>query len=296
MEIDNPLVIKNFTKKYGNYNAVENLSLSLHFGEVFGFLGPNGAGKSTTIRTIMNFIRPTQGSIAVHGFDSVKDDVQIKNNIGYLAGEIALYNSLTGHQVINYLANLGRTVDTGVVSQLSGKLQADLDQHIGKLSKGNRQKIGLILACMHKPKLLILDEPTSGLDPLMKQAFYDLVLEMKQNGTTFFLSSHDFAEVEKICDRVGFIREGRLITIQDIQDILNVNVRKYRIVFRNAPNIADFESVQGISDLRLNDRTLTLTISGNIENFIHHLGKYSVIDLHEQETTLEDIFLQLYEK
>ena len=194
------------------------------------------------------------------------------------------------------MANLGRTVDTGVVSQLSGKLQADLDQHIGKLSKGNRQKIGLILACMHKPKLLILDEPTSGLDPLMKQAFYDLVLEMKQNGTTFFLSSHDFAEVEKICDRVGFIREGRLITIQDIQDILNVNVRKYRIVFRNAPNIADFESVQGISDLRLNDRTLTLTISGNIENFIHHLGKYSVIDLHEQETTLEDIFLQLYEK
>ncbi len=296
MEIDNPLVIKNFTKKYGNYNAVENLSLSLHFGEVFGFLGPNGAGKSTTIRTIMNFIRPTQGSIAVHGFDSVKDDVQIKNNIGYLAGEIALYNSLTGHQVINYLANLGRTVDTGVVSQLSGKLQADLDQHIGKLSKGNRQKIGLILACMHKPKLLILDEPTSGLDPLMKQAFYDLVLEMKQNGTTFFLSSHDFAEVEKICDRVGFIREGRLITIQDIQDILNVNVRKYRIVFRNAPNIADFESVQGISDLKLNDRILTLTISGNIENFIHHLGKYSVIDLHEQETTLEDIFLRLYEK
>lgn len=296
MEIGNPLVIKNFTKKYGNYNAVENLSLSLHFGEVFGFLGPNGAGKSTTIRTIMNFIQPTQGSISVHGFDSVEDDVQIKNNIGYLAGEIAIYNSLTGHQVINYLANLGRTVDTRVVSQLSEKLQADLDQHIGKLSKGNRQKIGLILACMHKPKLLILDEPTSGLDPLMKQAFYDLVLEMKQNGTTIFLSSHDFAEVEKICDRVGFIREGRLITIQDIQDILNVNVRKYRIVFRNAPNIADFESVQGISDLRLNDRTLTLTISGNIENFIHHLGKYSVIDLHEQETTLEDIFLQLYEK
>ena len=296
MEIDNPLVIKNFTKKYGNYNAVENLSLSLHFGEVFGFLGPNGAGKSTTIRTIMNFIRPTQGSIAVHGFDSVKDDVQIKNNIGYLAGEIALYNSLTGHQVINYLANLGRTVDNKVVLQLSEKLQADLDQHIGKLSKGNRQKIGLILACMHKPKLLILDEPTSGLDPLMKQAFYDLVLEMKQNGTTFFLSSHDFAEVEKICDRVGFIREGRLITIQDIQDILNVNVRKYRIVFRNAPNITDFESIQGISDLKLNDRTLTLTISGNIENFIHHLGKYSVIDLYEQETTLEDIFLQLYEK
>jgi len=296
MEIDNPLVIKNFTKKYGNYNAVKNLSLSLHFGEVFGFLGPNGAGKSTTIRTIMNFIQPTQGSIAVHGFDSVKDDVQIKNNIGYLAGEIALYNSLTGHQVINYLANLGRTVDTKVVSQLSEKLQADLNQHIGKLSKGNRQKIGLILACMHKPKLLILDEPTSGLDPLVKQAFYDLVLEMKQNGTTIFLSSHDFTEVEKICDRVGFIREGRLITIQDIQDILNVNVRKYRIVFRNAPNIADFESVQGISDLKLNDRTLTLTISGNIENFIHHLGKYSVIDLHEQETMLEDIFLQLYEK
>ena len=296
MEIDNPLVIKNFTKKYGNYNAVENLSLSLHFGEVFGFLGPNGAGKSTTIRTIMNFIRPTQGSIAVHGVDSVKDDVQIKNNIGYLAGEIALYNSLTGHQVINYLANLERTVDNKVVSQLSEKLQADLDQHIGKLSKGNRQKIGLILACMHKPKLLILDEPTSGLDPLIKQAFYDLVLEMKQNGTTIFLSSHDFTEVEKICDRVGFIREGRLITIQDIQDILNVNVRKYRIVFRNAPNITDFESVQGISQLKLNDRTLTLTISGNIENFIHHLGKYSVIDLHEQETMLEDIFLQLYEK
>ena len=296
MEIDNPLVIKNFTKKYGNYNAVENLSLSLHFGEVFGFLGPNGAGKSTTIRTIMNFMQPTHGSITVHGFDSVKNDVQIKNNIGYLAGEIAIYNSLTGHQVINYLANLGRTVDTRVVSQLSEKLQADLDQHIGKLSKGNRQKIGLILACMHKPKLLILDEPTSGLDPLIKQAFYDLVLEMKQNGTMIFLSSHDFTEVEKICDRVGFIREGRLITIQDIQDILNVNVRKYRIVFRNAPNITDFESIQGISDLKLNDRTLTLKISGNIENFIHHLGKYSVIDLHEQETTLEDIFLQLYEK
>ena len=206
-----PLVIKKFTKAYGSFLAVDNVSVSVKAGEVFGFLGPNGAGKSTTIRSILNFISPTKGSITIKGLDSVSDSIEAKNHIGYLAGDIALYSSMTGWQLFHHLTALGKQTDWAYVDQLVERLDANPDAKIKSLSKGNRQKIGLIQAFMHKPDVLMLDEPTSGLDPLMKEVFYEMTREMRESGKTIFLSSHDLSEVQKICDRAAFIRGGVIV-------------------------------------------------------------------------------------
>jgi ABC-2 type transport system ATP-binding protein len=229
MSIKNPLSIINFSKNYDKFTAVDNLTLEINTGEIFGFLGPNGAGKSTTIRTILNFIFPSNGSINIFGLDSVQDAVQLKKHIGYLAGDIALYEEMTGDQILNYLADLQEDTDWDYVKDLVKRLDASLYQPIKTLSKGNKQKIGLIQAFMNKPNLLILDEPTSGLDPLMKQVFYEMVLEMKQAGKSIFISSHDLTEIQKVCDRVGFIREGKLIAIEDLYDKNSMNFKNLRL-------------------------------------------------------------------
>jgi ABC-2 type transport system ATP-binding protein len=197
MSIKNPLSIINFSKNYDKFTAVDNLTLEINTGEIFGFLGPNGAGKSTTIRTILNFIFPSNGSINIFGLDSVQDAVQLKKHIGYLAGDIALYEEMTGDQILNYLADLQEDTDWDYVKDLVKRLDASLYQPIKTLSKGNKQKIGLIQAFMNKPNLLILDEPTSGLDPLMKQVFYEMVLEMKQAGKSILEAKVELAELVK---------------------------------------------------------------------------------------------------
>ena len=195
---DVPVEITNFSKTYGTKVAVDRLDLKVEKGEVFGFLGPNGAGKSTTIRSILNFLTPSNGKISIFGLDSVKNSVAIKNHIGYLAGDISLYDSMSGYQLCKYLTGLGKNTNWDYVDELSDRLQISLQEKIGTLSKGNKQKIGLIQAFMHQPKLLILDEPTSGLDPLMKQIFYEMVLEMKHLGNSVFVSSHDLNDLHKL--------------------------------------------------------------------------------------------------
>ena len=214
-----PLVLTNLTKKYGKFLAVDNVSLEVQPGEVFGFLGPNGAGKSTVIRTVLNFIKPSAGSVQLFGLDSVHGAVAAKHYVGYLAGDIALYDSMTGLDLLKFLTSLGKETDWDYVKELAEKLQAPLGRPISDLSKGNKQKVGLIQAFMHNPDLLVLDEPTSGLDPLMKQIFYDMVLDMRKSGKTVFVSSHDLDEVQKICDRAAFIREGKIIATEDIKNI-----------------------------------------------------------------------------
>ena len=212
--IDNlPLILHGLTKRFGRKLAVNNVSLELCEGEVFGFLGPNGAGKSTTIRSVMDFLRPTDGWVELLGGQSLQERTALHDRVGYLAGDIALYENMTGRKLLKFLARIGRKVDWKYVDELAERFEAVLDRPIRQLSKGNRQKIGLIQAFMHRPKLLILDEPTSGLDPLMKQVFYDLVREVSGQGSTVFVSSHDLAEVQKICHRAGFIRDGKLIAI-----------------------------------------------------------------------------------
>ena len=274
---DVPVEITNFSKTYGTKVAVDRLDLKVEKGEVFGFLGPNGAGKSTTIRSILNFLTPSDGKISIFGLDSVKNSVAIKNHIGYLAGDISLYDSMSGYQLCKYLTGLGKNTNWDYVDELSNRLQISLQAKIGTLSKGNKQKIGLIQAFMHQPKLLILDEPTSGLDPLMKQIFYEMVLEMKHLGNSVFVSSHDLNEVQHICDKAAFIKSGRLIATESIREDFEFSLRRYTVMFPKFPDISEFEKIESVSE------------------FIRTLSNHDPIDLSEEETSLEDLFMKYYE-
>ena len=295
MNKNKPVIVNNFSKSYSAFLAVNNLSLEINAGEVFGFLGPNGAGKSTTIRTMMNFITPSAGEIKIFGLDSVQDRVKLKEHVGYLAGDIALYGNMTGRQVLNYLANLRKDSDWTYVEDLIRKLDAPMDRPISTLSKGNKQKIGLLQAFMHRPDLLILDEPTSGLDPLMKQVFYDMVLEMKNAGKTAFISSHDLTEVQKICDRAGFIRDGKLIAIENLNDENAIRYKKYQVRFENTPALKDLTVNSNIQIVANENNLITFTVAGKIDSFVKHIAQYEVLELNEQETSLEDVFMQYYE-
>lgn len=291
-----PLTIHGLSKSYGNFLAVNDVSLEVQPGEVFGFLGPNGAGKSTVIRTILNFMKPSSGTITAFGLDSVNDEVAIKHRIGYLAGDIALYSNMTGRQVLEYLTSLGKNTDWEYVDQLTQNLRANLDRPIGDLSKGNKQKIGIIQAFMHKPDLLVLDEPTSGLDPLMKQVFYDMVHELQNQGKTFFVSSHDLTEVQKICDRAAFIREGKLIAIENIKNAEGLSLRRFVVTFKDSPNTKPFKALKTTSEVSADETRMRVTINGDINPFIKELSKHTIVDLDEQDIALEDIFMHYYEK
>ncbi|MCA9397658.1 ATP-binding cassette domain-containing protein, partial [candidate division WWE3 bacterium] len=289
MASKSPLILKGLSKFYGDEKGIENINLTVEAGEVFGFLGANGAGKSTTIRTILNFISPTQGSIEIFGLDSKEDTTKIKHRIGYLSGDAELYRNMTGQQLLTYLASFGNHVDWNYVDQLVEKLQAQPHKKIDDLSKGNRQKIALIQAFMHKPDLLILDEPTNGLDPLMQQIFYEIVLSMKKLGKTIFLSSHNLVEVQKICDRAAFIRDGNLLAIEEISSFRNLNFHKYIIEFADAPDIRVFDSQENIKNVTKDNNTITLDVSGSVDTCIKLLAQYEVLAIDEEETTLEDI-------
>ena len=294
MLLDTPLAIRDFSKNYRGITAVKNLNLHVNREEVFGFLGPNGAGKTTTIRAILNFIIPSSGSISIFGKDSVEDSVELKTHIGYLPGDISLYNSMDGNRFLRYMASLRRKTDWDYVRQLSARLEIPLNRKIGSLSKGNKQKIGLIQAFMHKPNLLILDEPTTGLDPLMKQVFYELVREMKRLGKTIFISSHDLTEVQKLCDRAGFIRNGELIAIENLKEISNLNLRRYTITFESPKNVNQFTQLKSVTGISADRNQLTLTVNGSIRELIDELSKHDPQDLYEHETSLEDLFMRYY--
>jgi len=291
-----PLQITNLTKYYGSKKGVEKISFAIQPGEVFGFLGANGAGKTTTIRAVLNFIHPTDGSIKIFGMDSVEDSVVVKHRIGYLSGEAELYSDMTGQELFYYLASFGNHVDWSYVDSLVSRLQAEPRRKIKTLSRGNRQKIGLIQALMHNPDLIILDEPTSGLDPLVQRVFYELVLEMKQQGKTVFLSSHNLTEVQKICDRAAFIREGNLVAIENIANAQDLTFHRYIIEFVQPPQPDVFASLSEVHNVEVQGTTVRLDVSGSVDAFIKTLAQYEVVALDEQELSLEDIFMHYYEK
>tara|TARA_B100001964_G_scaffold244879_1_gene328522 strand:- start:21814 stop:22713 length:900 start_codon:yes stop_codon:yes gene_type:complete len=295
IKTDVPVEITGFSKTYGTKIAVDRLDLKVNEGEVFGFLGPNGAGKSTTIRSILNFLTPSDGKISIFGLDSVKNSVAIKNHIGYLAGDISLYDSMSGYQLFKYLTGLGKNTNWDYVNDLANRLQISPQAKIGTLSKGNKQKIGLIQAFMHQPKLLILDEPTSGLDPLMKQVFYEMVLQMKHLGNSVFVSSHDLNEVQHICDKAAFIKSGRLIATENIRGAFEFSLRRYTITFPKLPELSVFEKIESVSEVTQDENNLTVTVKGDISEFIKTLSDQDPIDLSEEETSLEDIFMKYYE-
>lgn len=283
--------IKNLTKQYGSNKAVNNLSLSINQGEIFGFLGPNGAGKSTTIKSVMNFICPTSGNINIFGIKN--SDLKLKDDIGYLSGEVSLYKKLTVKKTIHYFSNFCK-VDKTYLKKLISNFDVDTSKKLGDLSKGNRQKVGLILSLMNNPKLLIVDEPTDGLDPLMQEAFYQILKDRSAAGKTTFMSSHNLSEVDKICTSFAFINHGKLIDSRQVDDLKKIVKQKYEVVFGDKmPTTAQVKNFSFISDFKFSGNKLTLG-TADVNNLIKFLVQYDILSLDMKENKLEDIFLEFY--
>jgi ABC-2 type transport system ATP-binding protein len=286
--------VKKLTKSYGKNRGIVDLNFKVLTGEVFGFLGPNGAGKTTTTRVLLDFMHPNAGEAKIFGLDSHEDSTEIKKLVGYLPGELHLYEQLTGTEFLRFLSRFREIVDWGFVDSLSSRLKANLHQQIRKLSHGNKQKIGMISSFMHKPQLLILDEPTAGLDPLVQQEFYKLVNEVQAEGSTVFVSSHNLHEVEKICDRVGIIREGELVVVEDINSLRKRAIRPLEVQFVKAPKKSDFENIDGVKDVSLENTTLRCFVVGSLNSLVKQLAKYEVVNIISSEPDLEKIFLTYY--
>jgi ABC-2 type transport system ATP-binding protein len=287
---------ESLTKYYGKARGIVDVNLAVEQGEVFGFLGPNGAGKSTTIRLLLDIIRPTSGRATIFGLDAHKDALAIHARTGILPGDFALYPRLTGEENLRYLANLRGGVDWTFVRQLADRLEADLSKQVKAYSSGNRQKIGLIQAYMHRPELLILDEPTNGLDPLIQQEFYALVREAIGAGQTVFLSSHNLPEVERVCDRVGIIREGQLVAVEQVSALKAKALRQIELVFDGPAPLHAFEQLPGVRDVVASNSHLRCTVAGSLDPVIKQAAQYTVVNMISQDPNLEDIFLAFYGK
>tara|TARA_B110000014_G_scaffold261256_1_gene252622 strand:- start:1651 stop:2541 length:891 start_codon:yes stop_codon:yes gene_type:complete len=285
----------NLTKYYGPVLAVDNVSLEIEPGEIFGYLGPNGSGKTTTIRCMMDFIRPSSGVITVEGKNSVTESKFTRSQIGYVPSDPVFYDRSTGDQVLNFVDSIYNVDSSSFRMELSERLDCDLSRKISTLSRGNRQKIALIRALMLKPPVLVLDEPTSGLDPLMQLEFNEIIKELRENGTTVFLSSHVLSEVEELCDRVGILNVGRLVDLETMGDIKSRAVRQIEIEFEIAPSEKEFNDITGIENIVLNERILTADIRGDFNGIIKAASKYSVLNIVTREPNLDEIFLEYYQ-
>ena len=282
------------TKSYGTHRGIANLNLEIAEGETFGFLGPNGAGKTTTMRILLDLIRPTSGRAEVFGIETTADPVAIHRRVGYLPGEFDLYDRLTGAETITYFGNLRGGVDRAYVAELIERLDLDPSRHFKEYSKGNKQKVGLVVALQRKPDLLILDEPTAGLDPLVQQTFYALVREARADGRTIFLSSHIIDEVDRTCDRVAIIREGRLVQVDRIEAIRQLAFHHVELTF-GAPVAAGlFSSLPGVSDVEAAGPIVTMRMNGPIGAVISVAAAHGILDVVSREPNLEDVFLAQY--
>jgi ABC-2 type transport system ATP-binding protein len=285
---------RGLTKHYGSISALNSLTLDVRQGEIFGFLGPNGAGKSTMIRTLLGFLHPTAGFATVLGMDIVSSSVDIRRLTGYLPGGIALYDSMTGTHVLDYFASVqGREAYRR--DELVERLQmpdADLRRRIRDYSRGMRQKIGVIQALQHDPELAILDEPTEGLDPLMQQAFYGILADLRAEGRTIFFSSHVLSEVERVCDRVGIIRHGNLMAVHEVRELLGRRRRKVSIQWRGAAPGAS--TLPGLVDVTVDGDRLFGTLEGDVSEFVRAIASPSLEDLTIEPASLEEAFLEYY--
>lgn len=286
------------THRYGDFVAVRDVNLAVYEGEIFGFLGPNGAGKTTTIRTLLDFIRPSAGSASIFGLDTVKDSVAIRQRIGYLPSELALWENWTGVQYVRWLEQV-RGAANGYqqeAERLAARLDFDLKRSLKGLSTGMKRKMGLIAALAHKPELLILDEPSTGLDPLMQAVFHELVKEARDEGRTVFLSSHNLPEVEAICDRVGIIRQGQIEAVETVSNLTHVAFRWLTLTTAGPAVPNGFQRIDGITDLTVDGARLRMRVSGqtNMDMVIKQAAQYTVTDIKLENPTLEEIFLAYY--
>ncbi|MEO8273821.1 MAG: ABC transporter ATP-binding protein [Chloroflexota bacterium] len=282
------------TKSYGPFRGILDVDLVVNEGEIFGFLGPNGAGKTTTIRILLDLIRPTGGRARVFGIDATADPVQIHRRLGYLPGEWNLYDRLTGAETITYFGNLRGGLDRKYVDELVQRLDLDPSRRFREYSKGNKQKVGLICALQHKPELLILDEPTSGLDPLVQQTFNELLFEGRTAGRTVFLSSHIISEVERTCDRVAIIREGRIVRLDTVEGVRSLAAHEVELRFAEPVAAAPFAAIPGVTNLVEEGRTLRMLVTGLIAPVVRLAGQYDLVDFVSREPSLEEVFLAEY--
>ena len=284
------------SKDYGVGRGLFELDLQVTGQEVFGYLGPNGSGKTTTIRLLMGMIRPTGGTAHVLGLDCVRDSVEVKRKVGYLPGDVPQYGSLTGDEVIAYLGGMRGGVDRRRVHRLAERFDLDLSRRFREYSSGNKQKLAIVVAFMHRPGLLILDEPTSGLDPLNQQEFYALLRETRDDGATVFLSSHILSEVEHVCDRVGIIRDGRLVRVAELDDLRHIRVHRVEIEFAPGTPIPEREirAAKGVEDVKEEGDRITCTVRGSFDPLLHALRDATVTDLVSTEPSLEEIFLSYF--
>lgn len=286
------IATEDLTKSYGGRRGIGDVSLEVRAGEVFGFLGPNGAGKTTTIRLLLDLIRPTAGRAWVLGLDA--RSLEVRRRVGYLPGELALWERMTGAELLGFLAELRGGVDRRYLAELAERLGCDLSARIGSLSHGEKQKVALIQAFMHRPELLVLDEPTTGLDPLMQEEFRRMVAEVRAEGRTVFLSSHILREVERLCDRVGIIREGRLVAVEDVGDLRARELRVLDLRFAGPVPASAFRGLPGVHEVEAQGDGIRLTVAGPLDAVVKAAARYQVVDLTGHEPSLEEIFLRFY--
>jgi ABC-2 type transport system ATP-binding protein len=293
--VDNAITLTSLTKSYGKARGITDVDLEVRSGEVFGFLGPNGAGKTTTIRTMLDLIRPTSGTATVLGLDSRADSLEIRSRVGYLPGELEIYETMTVAEVLRFLTALRDGNGSTRVDELVARFEVDPTRKIKDLSTGNKQKVGIIQAFAHNPELLILDEPTTGLDPLMQQQVYELIDEAHEQGRTVFLSSHVLPEVERIAQRVGIIRHGELIEVASVDDLKERAVRAIEVRFGDtepAPGV--LEAVDNVLSVERRRTIIQIRLEGSMDALIKALAPYEVVTLRSHEADLEEVFLDLY--
>jgi ABC-2 type transport system ATP-binding protein len=296
MTTEPAITIRGLTKAYGRIQALRGVDLEVCRGEVFGFLGPNGAGKTTTIRCLLDLIRPDGGELRVLGLDPQAEPLAVRRRVAYLPGELSLEPNMTAERALRYLAELrGDAVDWQRARALAGRLQLDLKTPIKNMSKGNKQKVGVVQAFMAPAELLLLDEPTAGLDPLMQQEVYRLVREARDAGTTVFFSSHIVGEVEAIAGRVAVIRDGRIARVLDPHDLISMAVRRVRVRFREPLPEGALVGVFGATLIDRDGDMATIQIEGEMDHLVKALAAYHVIDLETERPSLEEVFLTLYE-
>lgn len=290
------IALTGLTKHYGKHVALTELSLEVQPGEVFGFLGPNGAGKSTTIRILLDLIRPTAGQVRVLGADPRTGGPQLRHRIGYLPGELAIEGRNTARGLLSFLADRHGTVPADRIEALAELLDLDLNRKVGKMSKGNKQKVGIVAAFMHRPELLILDEPTSGLDPLLQQRFLGLVAEARDRGQTVFMSSHVLSEVQAVADRAVIMRAGELLGTENVDDLRRRSPRDVELVFAEPVDANEFAAIPGLHALAVEGTTLRCTTEGEVDALFKAAAKHRIVSVLSEEPDLEAIFFSLYSR
>lgn len=288
--------LNNVTKRFENKSGVFDINLEVKKGEIFGYLGPNGAGKSTTIRQIMGFVKPDHGKCTLLGKDCFQDANLIQDKIGYLAGEISFINDMKTKDYINFIADMKQIKNRERIDELTKKFELDTNVKIKKLSKGMKQKVGIIIAFMGNPEVLILDEPTSGLDPLMQNKFVELLLEEKKKGTTIFMSSHMLEEIEKTCDRTAIIKDGRIVDILDMNELRQMKKKIYVVTLNNEREAKKLTNAKGLNIQKIESNKVSILVEKDLSKTLKILSDYKILDLQMENQSLEELFLHFYGK